>query len=279
MMDSYFELLKGALTASLYDESAWYRIDESLDKRRFSLRNPMRFIRSRTRPLIVRILKKYGFALVRTNPYSSANREVGRDWPMFGYTMVGHKRLDNIQWCVNEVLKNNVPGDFAEAGVWRGGSSIFMRAILKAHGITDRVVWLADSFEGMPTPKFAGDGDDLSSHDILAVSEEQVRANFARFDLLDDQVRFIKGWFCDSLPKAPIKTLAILRLDGDHYHSTMDALTNLYDKVSPGGFVIIDDYGSWPSCKQAVTDFRKARNISAEIHQIDSDGVYWQCPT
>jgi O-methyltransferase len=218
--------------------------------------------------------------LVKRVPYDPQKRENGRDWPCFGYSMAGLRRLDNLQFCVDDALKNNVPGDLIETGVWRGGSVILMRAILKQRGVTDRIVWAADSFEGMPRPdgeKYPADsGADLSDIDFLSVSLEQVKANFARFGLLDDQVRFLKGWFRDTLPDAPIERLAVLRLDGDLYESTMDSLNALYQRISPGGYVIVDDYWSWPMCRQAVTDYLAKHNITANIKPIDKDSVYWQ---
>jgi O-methyltransferase len=111
--------------------------------------------------------------------------------------------------------------------------------------------------------------------EALAISVDDVRANFRKYGLLDDQVRFLKGWFADTLPGAPIERIAVLRLDGDMYGSTMDALTALYDKVSEGGFVIIDDYVLDP-CRQAVHDFRDARGIEDEIVRIDGYGVFWR---
>jgi O-methyltransferase len=105
---------------------------------------------------------------------------------------------------------------------------------------------------------------------------EAARHNFERFDLLDDQVVFLKGWFKDTFPKAPIERLAVLRVDADLYASTMDALTLLHAKVSPGGYVIVDDYGALASAAQAVTDFRAKEGITAEIHKIDWTGIYWQ---
>jgi hypothetical protein len=190
--------------------------------------------------------------------------------------MVGKRRLDNVQACVEDVLSKNIPGDLMETGVWRGGTSIFMRALLKIHGILDRTVWAADSFEGMPVPTSNTDGADLHHLDYLRVSLEQVKANFARFDLLDNQVKFLKGWFCDSLPNAPVGRLAILRLDGDMYSSTMDSLRNLYHKVSPGGYVIVDDYYSWEPCQRAVSDFLRENKISATIQDIDGSAAFWQ---
>ena len=146
--------------------------------------------------------------------------------------------------------------------------------------MTDRRVWVADSFEGLPPPdreKYPADAEDiLYTLPQLAVSLEQVQSNFERYGLLDDQVKFLKGWFKDTLPKAPIEKLAFARLDGDMYESTMDALVALYPRLSPGGFLTVDDYGSVPACAQAVTDYRKEHGIKEPIQRIDNDGVFWR---
>src|SRR5205085_12029434 len=99
--------------------------------------------------------------------------------------------------------------------------------------------------------------------------------NFHKYGLLDEQVVFLKGWFKDTLPTAPIDTLAILRLDGDMYSSTMDALVHLYPKLSKGGFCIIDDYGL-PACRQAVHAYRAQHHIQSEIREIDWTGSFWR---
>ena len=195
------------------------------------------------------------------------------------HTMIGRKRLDNLQQCMETVLTENIPGDFIETGIWRGGACIFMRGVLVAHGITDRTIWAADSFEGVPPPTWPEDaGFDISRDvlPVLAVPLEDVRQLFQRYGLLDDKVQFLKGWFKDSLPIAPIEQLAILRLDGDLYESTMTALVPLYDKVAHGGFVIVDDYGSCPPCKRAIDDFRMERGITDALHVIDRQSVYWR---
>jgi O-methyltransferase len=152
-----------------------------------------------------------------------------------------------------------------------------MRGLLKAYGVVNRTVWVADSFEGLPIPKSESDGWDYSQSDFLKVSLEQVKSNFEKFDLLDDQVKFLKGWFCDTLPTAPVKQIAVLRLDGDLYSSTMDALQNLYHLVSKGGYVIVDDYYSWPACRAAVADFLSCNSIKADILPVDDDCAYWKC--
>jgi hypothetical protein len=270
---SYLDLLKDCLTASIYEESAWQVVQglPSGPKGEFK-RTPLVAIRR----FVISQLRKRRLRLVRVHPFVPSVRAAGKDWPCFGYTMVGRARLDNIERCVRDVLDRNVPGDFIETGVWRGGSAIFMRAMLHIHAVTDRVVWVADSFEGMPVPKNESDGWDMSHIEHLQVSIEEVKRNFARFGLLDDQVRFLKGWFENTLPAAPIKRLAVLRMDGDLYSSTMDALTNLYDKLSQGGYVIVDDYKGWPSCRRAVHDFLDSRRLKPEIREIDEDAVYWR---
>lgn len=217
--------------------------------------------------------------MVERAEFDPSRREEGRDWPVDAETMIGMKRLANIRSCVESVIEDGVPGDLIETGVWRGGATIYMRAILKAYGVTDRTVWVADSFEGVPKPdtRFPADiGDQHHARHDLAISVDDVRDNFGRYELLDDQVRFLVGWFEDTLAEAPIDRLAILRLDGDMYSSTMQALQALYDKVSVGGYVIVDDYGALPACAKATEDFRVQRGITDPIETIDWTGVYWR---
>lgn len=211
--------------------------------------------------------------------HPSEARLDGTDWPENGYTMIGLKRLENIQHCATEILANHIEGDFLEAGVWKGGASMFMRAILKEYGNNDKAVWLADSFKGLPPPKaeYPADKDDTHyQYDALAISLAQVKRNFETFDLLDDQVKFIEGWFHETLFTAPVNKISLLRLDGDMYESTYVSLEALYHKVSIGGFVIIDDYGYIESCRQAVHDFLDKNELKPSIHKIDWTGVYWK---
>lgn len=212
------------------------------------------------------------------HPFDRQTRSEGRDWPIVAETMIGRTRLDSLQACIVDVLRRDVPGDLIETGVWRGGGTIFMRAVLEAYGDTQRVVWVADSFSGVPKPDIesfpADSGDELWTYDQLAVPLEEVRRNFERYGLLDEQVRFLPGWFRDTLPVAPIRRLSILRLDGDLYESTIVALRSLYPKLSRGGYVIVDDY-ALEGCRAAVHDFRADNQITEEIRSIDWTGVYW----
>jgi O-methyltransferase len=207
-------------------------------------------------------------------------RECGLGWPSRAHTFLSIDRLDNIQYCVETALADGVRGDLIETGVWRGGACILMRAILKVWGDTARTVWLADSFEGLPPPDpqtypaDLGDRHHLWSEEF-SISREEVEANFRRYGLLDEQVRFLEGWFRDTLPNAPIQNLAVLRLDGDMYESTMQALASLYDRLSVGGFVIVDDY-YLEACAKAIHDFRSQRGITDPMQDIDGRGAFWR---
>jgi O-methyltransferase len=156
-----------------------------------------------------------------------------------------------------------------------------MKANLVAHGGTSRTVWVADSFQGLPAPNAslypADTGDDLHTRGGLSVGPDQVRHNFERYGLFDERVRFLVGWFKDTLPAAPIEALSVMRLDGDMYESTWQAIEALYPKLSPGGFCIIDDFGSHQSqAGQAVLDYRAAHGIDEDIVDIDGFGAYWR---
>jgi len=214
--------------------------------------------------------------------YDNHIREIGQDHPLVAFTMVGLKRLNNIHFCMSQILENNIPGDCIETGVWRGGCTILMRAILKAYGDNIRKVWVADSFEGVPAPNLERYPDDVISplhtsyYSYLSVPLKSVQNNFKKFGLLDDRVVFLEGLFSKTLPGAPIDTLALLRLDGDLYESTMDALVHLYPKLSVGGYIIIDDWGSNPNCVNAIKDYRLLNNIADSIIPIDYNGVFWK---
>src|SRR3954451_10386365 len=144
-----------------------------------------------------------------TTEFSLELRMDGRDWPTEAETMIGMRRLENLEKCVVSVLSDGVPGDLVETGVWRGGASIFMRAVLEAYGDQSRSVWLADSFQGLPEPdsgRYPQDAGD-SHHTLaayLAISLPEVQKNFSRYGLLDNRVKFLPGWFRDTLPMAPM---------------------------------------------------------------------------
>jgi predicted O-methyltransferase YrrM len=157
-----------------------------------------------------------------------------------------------------------------------------MRGVLAARGVTDRRVYVADSFEGLPPPNAAAFPKDADLHlegiPQLAVSLEQVQSNFKRYGLLDDLVVFVPGWFSETLHMLDAGPFALIRLDGDLYESTYVALDALYPKLSPGGFIIIDDYNAIGQCKEAVHDYRARIGEKAAIHEIDWTGAWWRKP-
>ena len=259
----YLDLLKRTLTRSLGDDSF-----SSVPPNN---RTALKRLRFTCYAALNRVLKPLNLAVAQTNRAT-------------GETMMGLGALNNLHACLDDIIADGIPGDVMEAGVWRGGGCIFIRAHLLVHGAINRKVWVADSFEGLPKPsgRFEADANDnLWQSEYLAVSEEAVRNNFRKYDLLDDQVVFLKGFFSDTMPTAPIERLALLRLDGDMYESTYVVLKHLYDRLSLGGYVIIDDYGMVDGCDKAIHDFRREHNIAEELKIIGSVsgkplGAYWR---
>ena len=214
----------------------------------------------------------------KVDGYRDDYRENGWDWPSAAPSMIGAKRMENVRSECERVIRAGIPGDFMETGVWRGGACMMMRAVLKAYSISDRRVIAADSFDGLPPPSddIAPDaGSDFHTYRDFAVSLPDVKSAFARYGLLDGQVVFLEGLFKDTLPTAPVETLAVLRLDGDMYESTRDGLVNLYHKLSPGGTLIADDYFLFEAHRQAVDEYRAAHGITDPVIQIDHFGGYW----
>ncbi len=265
----YLDLLQGALTRSLFDENL-----VPVDPGGTSLK-------ARVAAAMRRALEPRGLVLARRID----SREAFLDSPPIqqirtAETLIGPVGLAHLRSCIEDVLDAGVEGDFIETGVWRGGAAIFMRGALAAYGDEERVVWAADSFAGLPHPAATlypqDEGDDSWVEESwFEIPLETVKRNFERYGLLDERVRFLVGWFHETLPEAPIERLSLIRLDGDMYGSTMEALRFLYPKLSPGGYVIVDDY--WlPNCRAAVEDYRAEQGITEEPVWVDRSIAYWQ---
>ena len=212
---------------------------------------------------------------VRWRPLTGEDRRLraaGMDWPLHGLTMVGLNRLDDLQACVEAVVREGIEGDLIEAGAWRGGASILMRATLDSLGAGARTVCVADSFAGFP---LADDQESLNATDYLAVPLAEVEANFARFGV-ERGVRFVPGFFEESLPGLAGRRWSLVRLDGDTYEATWQALACLYPGLSAGGHVIIDDYHAVPECGRAVDEFRRRHGIAEPLEPVDWTCVRWR---
>jgi hypothetical protein len=269
----YLSLLKRALMNLIYPEHELRirfleKLTEGvndLERKRY-----LRDIRYREPDLFEALIDaKHNFGISAKAPY----------W--FSHTAIGMSALDNLERCAEIVISENIYGDFMEAGVCQGGATIFMRALQVAYDQQKNRLWVADSFQGLPESKSNPDkeaGFDFREPSVpyLAFCQEGVRDNFLRYNLLDEGVNFIAGWFDETLPHAPIEKLAILRVDADLYASTIDVLENLYPKVTPGGFVIVDDYGYFNVCRQAVDEYRQKNGIDEPINFVNKTCIYWR---
>jgi O-methyltransferase len=201
-------------------------------------------------------------------------RSAGLDWPLHGLTMVGLNRLDDLQACVESVVGDGVEGHLIEAGAWRGGASILMRATLDVLGATERTVYVADSFQGFPAADALGG---LNATDFLAVPADEVRESFARFGL-ERGVEIVEGFFEETLPALAGERWALIRLDGDTYEATRAALDALYPGLAVGGHLVVDDYGAMAAeeCRRAVDEFRAEHGISEPLEEVDWTCVRWR---
>ncbi|MFN9560418.1 MAG: TylF/MycF/NovP-related O-methyltransferase, partial [Dolichospermum sp.] len=246
----YLDLLKKSLSRSIFPD-CYAHIPKNT-------RTLFRTIRSIIYVVLMKIFARFSLELVSKK---------GR----IGETMMGMGALDNLEMCITEVFRENIPGDLCETGVWRGGGCIFMQGMCKVYDETHRNIWVCDSFEGLPKPNpdlYPADANDQLWKQELGVSVQEVKENFEKYNLLDNNVKFVKGFFSETMQTIPIQNLAVLRLDGDMYESTFVVLEYLYPKLSIGGYVIFDDYGMIEGCDMAIDDFRRQQNITEPIHVI-----------
>lgn len=182
------------------------------------------------------------------------------------HTLLSYAALDNLERMMNDVVENRVAGDFIEAGTHRGGAAIFMSAYLRAHALSKRRVWVADTFSGIPLSKKKREFTDLVDlwPDRWTVPLDVVKANFKRYGLLDKRVRFLRGPFARTLTPAKISRIAVAHVDCDSYQSTLDALTAIYPRMSVGGWICIDDW-HLAGCRRAVLEFRRDHHVTAPL--------------
>ncbi len=212
------------------------------------------------------------------------HRAEGKDWPLDGLTMIGLDRLNDLQRCVESIVADDVAGDLIEAGAWRGGASILIRATLNTLGERNRTLWVADSFQGFPPPEVTGlraDREleaDMNRIDFLAPSLQTVQGYFERFGVAEG-VTFVPGFFEDTMDALRDRRWSLVRLDADTYRATWLTLESLYPGLSAGGYLVVDDYFHPylpESCRKAVDDFRAANSIDEPIEQIDWNGARWR---
>jgi O-methyltransferase len=273
MRDKYISLLRKAILNELYPDHELIILELQKQAKKFGRSHPdfdfLHHIENRLPGKLEQLIK---------SREEGTFIDEGLKNLVFAHSMIGRKRMDNLEFCLREVIKNNIPGDVIECGVWKGGATIFMKGVLDAFGVEDRNVWVADSFEGLPEPSHPKTKVNVSKKKVpsLAISLEEVKRNFEKYELLDEKVCLLIGWFKDTLPNVATEQFSLIRLDGDLYESSMDALNALYHKLAPGGFLIVDDYGAIDECRLAVDEFRAANQIKEKIQHIDWTGVFWR---
>ena len=198
------------------------------------------------------------------------------------YTLVPTESLVDLARQVYAVLAYEIPGDFVECGVWRGGASFLIATLLREAGVRDRKVWLFDSFEGIPAPEaidgpaaiaWASDTQSPNYFNNLRVTLEDVQRSAADLGL-SSYTEFVKGWFEDtlSLNRERIGPIAVLRIDCDWYASVRCCLDKLYDQVADGGFIVLDDYYAFDGCALATHEFLGRRGLTQRIESVVSEG-------
>jgi O-methyltransferase len=261
----HLELLKKFITRYDFDNQAYnVKVVERFPGK-LSLLKPVRFLFPRNWT-IARLI----------SPPDLKIRENGQDWPITAESMIGLKRMNQFHEALDTVRNEKIHGDIVETGIWRGGAVIFAASYLNIYELSDRKVFGCDSFEGLPIPdeKYPVDKDDVHSLiDTLRVSFNEVAHNFAKYNVDMTRVKLVKGWFKDTLPELDCESISILRLDGDMYSSTIEALDALYKKVTSGGYVIIDDY-CLEGAKTAIYDYFEGNQ--PDIVDIDGTGAYFR---
>jgi len=200
------------------------------------------------------------------------------------YTMTSIERMYALYKGVEYVVKNNIPGDFVECGVWKGGSSMLIALTLMKFGVNDRKIWMYDTFEGMSEPgEEDKDNQGTQAKELLTKASKDVSESVWCFSELDavkknllntrypiDQIQFIKGKVEDTIPiSIPNEYISLLRLDTDWYESTKHELNYLFPLLVKSGVLIIDDYGHWVGAKKAVDEYIEDKNICIYLNKID----------
>jgi O-methyltransferase len=202
-------------------------------------------------------------------------------------TLTSIERMYALYKAVEYVIQTGIPGDFAECGVWRGGSVMMMALAAQRFGDVSRTLWLYDTFSGMtaPTSEDVQTMTGVAAVDVLAASpktrddpfwgvapHDVVARNLAATGYPSSAIRYVVGDVMDTLPAVQPDQLALLRLDTDWHESTRHELTHLYPRLSQGGVIIIDDYGYWSGARKAVDDFFDAEPKRPLLSRIDFTG-------
>nr|CRH05955.1 putative Macrocin-O-methyltransferase [Candidatus Magnetococcus massalia] len=192
-----------------------------------------------------------------------------------GYTYCCNTRLRALYDALHTIEAQKVKGDVVECGTARGGSAALMGLTLTSLG-SERSLWLYDSFEGIPAPTQNDPDLEIAQHYAGDFQGEldQVQALFSQLKI-EGRTEFVKGLFDETLPAAQVEQIALLHIDGDWYDSIMITLESLYDRVSIGGVIQLDDYGYWEGARKAVHDFMDRYGLDDPLVVVDYEGRQW----
>jgi len=234
---------------------------------------------------------KFNYKLVKNESGLAPDLMADNDFmPLFHFcrpfTMTSPERLFSLFQSVKYIIKNNIPGDFVECGVWKGGSAMMMAKVLLYLGVKDRKIWLYDTYEGMPPPSeadkdFSGEeaaqlldnADKSDSNSVWCYSSlDEVKTNLMSTGYPKENISFIQGKVEDTIPEHLPKAIALLRLDTDWYESTLHEMKYLYPNLIEKGVLIIDDFGHWEGAKKAILQYFEEIKVNPLIHRIDYTG-------
>jgi hypothetical protein len=265
----YLDLMKKTLSYTLWEEPG-------VPIETFNYRRPP--LRRAAFAATSWLLRRLDMQLLRNVHYTQSQRAKGAVMPMHAHTMIGLARLDNLQFCIEDALANGVPGDLIETGVWRGGACILMRAVLAAHGITDRRVFVADSFAGLPPPTSP---PTRRTREIAITSSASSTSRGGRWRRTSGSTACSIRKSCSSRDGSRTRSEGADRCAVCHAprrrHVPVDdgGPRESIPALSPGGYCIIDDYDI-PRCREAVEDYRSDQRIGSPVQAIDQSGVFWQ---
>jgi O-methyltransferase len=196
--------------------------------------------------------------------FDESSREIIR--AVRAYTMTGVDKLHALISATRYVAQHNIPGDVVECGVWRGGSmQAVARALIEA-GDATRNLYLFDTFDELPASSSPGTAQ-------VTGTVDDVRAGFASVPYPAEQLHFIKGKVADTVPAQVPEQIAILRLDADGYEATAHELTHMWDRLSSGGVLLIDDYGQSKGSRQATDEFLERTGARLLLVRVGSGRV------
>jgi O-methyltransferase len=215
--------------------------------------------------VVQRALATRGFEIRRRDPLRCIDFSAD-DWELWRlvhkYTQTSPERVAALGHAVNYVVRRGIPGDFAECGVWRGGSSMAIAIALQQLGVRDRQLWLYDTFGRMPPPSEHDGGipteriDQINnSTNTSGLTLPDVRCAMESTGYPTERVTYVEGLVEETLPRMAPAELALVRLDTDWYESTHHELVHLYPRLATGGVLLVDDYGFFPGARKAVDEF------------------------